>query len=274
MLRLRSRNNQSAERAMTSVRESRAAVRGFGSRIKPAKGYSHIFYLALNVLLPVLAYILVRIDFVAVAIFLIFLSKWRMFAVRPRYWITNLISNGIDIIVAISLVVFMASSTVVWWQLLWMFLYGGWLIWLKPRYDVLSVSAQAMIGQLLGLSLLYLKFGDSSITVLVAGTWLVTYLAARHYLTSFEEVHSALLAHIWAYFSASLAFILGHWLLFYGTIAQIIVILTTIGYGLAGLYYLDATERLPKNLQRQMLAIMGAILIIILIFSNWAGSTL
>ena len=39
----------------------------------------------------------------------------------------------------------------------------------KPRYDVLSVSAQAMIGQLLGLSLLYLKFGDSSIVALVAG---------------------------------------------------------------------------------------------------------
>jgi hypothetical protein len=216
----------------------------------------------------------VRIDFVAIAIFLIFLSKWRMFAVRPRYWVANLIANGVDIIVAVSLVVFMASTTAVWWQLFWTFLYGGWLIWLKPRYDVLSVSAQAMIGQLLGLSLLYLKFGDSSIIALVAGTWLVTYLAARHYLTSFEEVHSALLSHIWAYFSASLAFVLAHWLLFYGTVAQIIVILTTIGYALAALYYLDATERLPKTLQRQMLVIMGAILVVIVIFSNWTGSTL
>jgi hypothetical protein len=249
-------------------------VSGLRGRLKPARGFSHLLYLALNGLLPILAYILVRIDFVVIAIFLIFLSKWRMFAVRPRYWITNLISNGIDIMVAISLVVFMASTTVVWWQLFWTLMYGGWLIWLKPRYDVLSVSAQAMIGQLLGLSLLYIKFGDSSITVLVAGTWLVTYLAARHYLTSFEEVHSALLAHIWAYFSASLAFILAHWLLFYGSIAQIIVILTTIGYGLAGLYYLDATERLPRNLQRQMLGIMGAILIVIVLFSNWTGSTL
>lgn len=217
---------------------------------------------------------MVRIDFVAIAIFLILLSKWRMFAVRPRYWITNLISNGVDIMAAVSFVMFMASTSVVWWQLIWMVLYGAWLVWLKPRYDVLSVSAQAMIAQLLGLSLLYIKFGDSSIVALVAGTWLVTYLSARHYLTSFEETHSALLAHIWAYFSASLAFILAHWLLFYGTIAQIIVILTTIGYGLAALYYLDATERLPKTLQRQMLGIMLAILFIIVVFSNWAGSTL
>jgi len=249
-------------------------MRALPAKIKPSKGFSHIFYLGFNLLLPVLAYVLVRIDFVAIAIVLILLSKWRMFAVRPRYWIANLIGNGVDIMVAVSLVLFMASTTVVWWQLFWTVLYGGWLLWLKPRYDVLSVSGQAMVGQLLGLSLLYLKFGDSAIAWLVAGTWLVTYLSARHYLTSFEEPHSALLAHIWAYFSASLAFVLAHWLLFYGSIAQIIVILTTIGYGLAGLYYLDATERLTKLLRRQMTGIMLAILLIIIIFSNWTGTTL
>jgi hypothetical protein len=249
-------------------------MRALPARIKPSRGFSHIFYLGLNLLLPILAYVLVRIDFVSIAILLILLSKWRMFAVRPRYWMANLIGNGVDIMVAVSLVLFMATTSVVWWQLFWTALYGGWLLWLKPRYDVLSVSVQAMAGQLLGLSLLYLKFGDSSIVGLVAGTWLVTYLAARHYLTSFEEPHSALLAHIWAYFSASLAFILAHWLLFYGTIAQIIIILTTIGYGLAALSYPDATERLSGLLKRQMVGIMLAILLIIVVFSNWTGSTL
>src|SRR5438105_3414693 len=106
-------------RAINTLKQRREAVRGWRGRLKPTKGFSHIFYLALNGLLPVLAYILVRIDFVAVAIFLIFLSKWRMFAVRPRYWVTNLISNGVDVMVAISLVVFMASTTGVWWQLFW-----------------------------------------------------------------------------------------------------------------------------------------------------------
>jgi hypothetical protein len=249
-------------------------MRALPARIKPARGFSHIFYLTLNLLLPLLALILVRATFVPVAILLIVLSKWRMFAVRPRYWIANLIGNGVDIMVAVSLVLFMANTTSGWWQLLWTALYAGWLLWLKPRYDVLSVSAQAMIGQLLGLSLLYLKFGDSSITALVAGTWLVAYLSARHYLTSFEESHSALLAHIWAYFSASLAFVLAHWLLFYGSVAQIIVILTTIGYGMAALYYLDATEKLSTLLRRQMLGIMLAILLVIVVFSNWSGSTL
>jgi hypothetical protein len=101
----------------------------------------------------------------------------------------------------------------------------------------------------------------------------VAYIAARHFLTSFEEAHTALLAQVWAYFAASLAFILGHWLLFYGSIAQIIVFLTNIGYGLAALYYLDAKGRLTISLQRQLLAIMGAILFVVIILSDWAGST-
>jgi hypothetical protein len=244
------------------------------AKIKPVKGFSHLAHIGLTVLLPVLAYILVRIDFVGLAIVLILLSKWRMFAVRPRYWTVNLISSGVDIMVSVALVMFMANTSIIWWQVFWTISYIGWLVWLKPRSDVLSVSAQAMIGQLLGLSVLYLKFGDASLALLVLGTWGVTYLAARHFLTSFEESHTELLAHCWAYFGASLAFVLGHWLLFYGSVAQIIVFLTTIGYALAALYYLDAKERLTDILRRQLLGITLAILLIVIIFSDWTGTVL
>jgi hypothetical protein len=243
------------------------------SRIKPLKGFSHLAHIALLILLPLLAYILVRMTFVSLAVLLIFMSKWRMFAVRPRYWLTNLISNGVDIMVAVSLVLFMANSSVVWWQLFWATLYAVWLIWLKPKSDVLSVSIQAMVGQLLGLFLLYLKFGDNALLILVAGTWVVAYIATRHFLTSFDEPLTALVAHIWAFFGASLAFILGHWLLFYGTVPQIIVILTTVGYCLGALYYLDATDRLNILLQRQLLVIMAAVLLVVIVLSDWTGAT-
>lgn len=242
-------------------------------RIKPTQGFSHLAHTALNIVLPAAAYILVRIDFVAIAILLILLSKWRIFAVQARYWVANIISSGIDVIVAVALVLFMASTTSGWWQFIWAAVYAGWLVWLKPKSEVLYVSAQAMIGQILGLAVLFLKFGDSSLVVLVAGTWAVTYLAARHFLTSFEEAHTALLAHAWAYFSAALAFVLGHWLLFYGSIAQIIVFLTVIGYSIAAMYYLDAKEKLTPKLQRQLVGAMWAILIVVIIFSDWTGST-
>jgi hypothetical protein len=108
----------------------------------------------------------------------------------------------------------------------------------------------------------------------VAGTWLIAYLAARHFLTSFEEAHTALIAHVWGYFAASLAFILGHWMLFYGSVAQIILILTNIGYSLAAMYYLEAKGRLNLNLKRYLLTIMCAILVIIVVLSDWSGATI
>lgn len=243
------------------------------SKYKPIQGFSHLIHLGLNTVLPILAFILVRIDFVALAILLIILSKWRIFAVQPRYWLANIVSNGIDIIVGVSLVLFMANTSIAWWQLFWTGIYIAWLTKLKPKSDVLSVSAQAMIGQLLGLSVLYLKFGDTSLFVLVGATWLITYLSARHFFTSFEEPQSNLLSHLWALFSASLAFVLGHWLLFYGTIAQITVLLTTIGYGLAALYYLDASDRLTDSVRRQLMVFMFFILLIVIVLSDWKGRT-
>lgn len=246
------------------------------AKIKPVRGFSNLIHIGLRVLLPILAYILVRINLVPLAVILVILSKWRMFAVRPRYWLANIISNGIDITVGISFILFMANTSTEWWQLLWVALYAGWLVYLKPRYDVLSVSLQAMVGQLLGLSILYFKFGDvghGSLEWLVLATWAIAYLSARHFLTSFEEPYAALLAHIWGYFGASLAFILGHWLLFYGSIAQIIIIMTTIGYGLAALYYLDAHDRLTPVLQRQLVGLMLTILLIVLVLSDWTGAT-
>jgi hypothetical protein len=243
-------------------------------RIKPTKGYSHALHVGLTVLLPILAYVLVRIDFVSLAILLIFLSKWRMFAVRPRYWLANIVASGVDLMVSVAFVLFMANTSVQWWQLFWTAAFIGWTTFLKPRSDVLSVSGQAMLGQLLGLAVLYLKFGDTPLAVLVGGTWLVAYLSARHFLSSFEERHTALLAHSWAFFSAALAFILGHWLLFYGLVAQIIVILTTIGYAMAALYYLESNNRLTTRLRHQLLGIMIMILVLVVALSDWTGTTI
>lgn len=210
----------------------------------------------------------------SLAILLIFLSKWRMFAVKPRYWLANVVASGVDLIVSVALVLFMANTSSEWWQIFWVVLYGGWLIWLKPRSDVLSVSSQAMLGQLLGLAVLYLKFGDTSLAVLVGATWAITYLSARHFFSSFEERHVALLSHVWAYFSASLAFVLGHWLLFYSSVAQIIVLLTTVGYGLAALYYLNSSDRLTPSIRRQLVGVMSAIILIVVVLSDWTGSTI
>ena len=114
-------------------------------------------------MLPILAYVLVRIDFVGIAILLILLSKWRMFAVRPRYWVANLIGNGVDIMVAVSLVIFMATTTVVWWQLFWTVLSAGWLLSGLAAIGLLVTRRASMKSAPAGLHL-----GDPGVQVLDA----------------------------------------------------------------------------------------------------------
>lgn len=52
-------------------------------KFTPSRGFAHAFYFVYNALLPLLVFLLVRWTFIPLALSLILLSKWRMFAVRP-----------------------------------------------------------------------------------------------------------------------------------------------------------------------------------------------
>jgi hypothetical protein len=244
------------------------------ARIKPASGFSHFLHIVLTILLPILVFIFVRIDLVALAVAVILLSKWRMFAVKPRHWPANVRANGIDIIVGLSFLIFMTHSTTQSVQLLWTVLYGLWLVVLKPRSDLLNVSAQALIGQSVGVSALFLSFGQSPIWVVSGLAWAICYCGARHFFSSFDEPLTRFLSYSWGYFAAALTWILAHWLLFYGTVAQPTLLLSVIGFGLGGMYYLDKTDKLTVLLRRQLLFVMVAVIIIVLTFSDWGDKTI
>lgn len=232
-------------------------------------GFSHYVYIILSALLPLLVFILTRLRFVQLALLLILLSKWRIFAVRPRYWLTSIQSNAVDIIAGFSFVLFMAQTTSASWQLGWVASYAIWLAFIKPNSSTLYVSIQAMLGQVLGLVAVFLRFGNAPVYILVIAAWAICYLAARHFFTNFDDDHSSLYAHAWGYFAAALVWVLSHWLLFYGFIAQPALLLGVVGIGLGTLYYLDETDRLSSLLRRQFVFIMVAIIVVILVFSDW-----
>jgi hypothetical protein len=242
-------------------------------KIKPSQGYSHLLHLGLVVLLPIIIFIFVRLNngFIQVALVLILLSKWRMLAVRPRYWLANIEANAVDIIVGVSTLIFMVHTGSILLQLLWAALYAAWLIALKPSSNVLGETAQAVIGQVYGLMALFLEWPSAPLYGLVIGTGLICYISARHFFDSFDEPYTKLLAYVWAYFAAALTWILGHWLLFYGVIAQPTLFLTVIGFGFAALYYLDHYDRLTILLRWEFLSIMAVIIVIVLVFSNWGS---
>lgn len=244
-------------------------MRALTNKLKPAFGFSYYFHVLLKAMIPLLVLVFVRGHFEQVAIAVILLSKWRMFVVRPRYWATSIRSNAIDIIVGVAFTIFIAHTTSGPWQLLWAVLYGFWLIVLKPKSGVLAVSIQAFAGQSLGLMALFIGWPEAPLMGYVLTVWLITYLSARHFFTSFEEPYSSLYSTFWSYFSGALMWILGHWLLFYRDLAQPTLLLSVLGFSLAGIYYLDEKDRLSPLIRRQFIFIMVALIVVVLAFSDW-----
>lgn len=244
------------------------------AKLKPAEGFAKFVHLGLVLLLPIAVFVLVRMNFIQLALATVLLSKWRMFAVRPRYWPANIRANAVDIIVGVSILVLMVHGDTQLWQLALAGLYAVWLVAVKPATDSLTVSLQAMIGMLLGLLALFWGWGSAPLWGLVGVAGVICYLAARHFFDGFDENYSRLLAYIWGYFAAALTWVLGHWLLFYGPVAQPVLLLAVIGYGLAALYYLDHTNRLSHLLRQEFIYIMLFIVIFVLWFSNWGDKVI
>jgi hypothetical protein len=211
--------------------------------------------------LPAAVFILVRLNFVPIAAAVVVLSKWRMFAVRPRFWAANIRANSVDLMVGLSIVAFMDHSGSALVQFVWAALYTVWLLVVKPRSTLPWVTAQAFIGQLCALMALYLIWPEGPVFALTLLTGFFCFLAARHFLDIFDEPYARMLAYIWGYFGAALAWLLSHMLITYpnvdnGIVAQPVLFLSVIGYGLGILYYFDHFDKLSRFAKRQTVGII------------------
>lgn len=249
-------------------------VRVLVNKVRPGRGFSHLFHYVLVMLLPVLVYLFVRLDFNTIALLIILLSKWRMFAVRPRHWLAHVRTNAVDIIASLSFLTFMVNSNSMSMQLLWLVAYEIWVLYLKPGTTTLLVGLQALIAQFIGLTALFIAFQDVSISLYVIAVSAICYFCSRHFFTGFNEENASIYSWIWAFFGGSLAWLMGHWLLFYGPISQTAVFLSVIGYGLVTLYFLDETDRLSTLLRRQVLFVIIAVIIVMIAFSNWGDNVI
>lgn len=239
--------------------------------LKPASGISYFLHIGLLLLLPAAMFVLVRLNLAVPAAVIVVLSKWRMFAVRPRFWPANIRANAVDLMVGLSMVLFMTHTDSLPMQLLWALLYALWLTVIKPGTGMLLITVQAFIGQLVALSALYVAWADGPIYALTLLSGLFCFWSARHFFDAFDEPYARMLAYFWGYFGAALTWLLSHWLLFYGGVAMPTLLLGTLGYGIAVLYYLDHTDHLTTNLRRQFIFVMVAIVVVVLAFSDWGN---
>jgi hypothetical protein len=153
------------------------------------------------------------------ALILVLLSKWRVLAVRPRYWFAHVESNMVDMIVSVGIVVLIwlagqvAHGNAV--QIGLGLVYIGWLLFLKPRATRKAIAIQAAVAAALGtMALTGVSYEwPSSLVVLVI--WVIGYSTARHVLVSYSDTDTRLLSLIWAFVVAELGWLTYHWTIAY-----------------------------------------------------------
>lgn len=233
-----------------------------------------IMHVLLVIAQPIIAYVLVRLGFAWFAVLLILFSKWRMFAVKARHWPANFRANTVDIFAGLAFVLFMVLVGTQLLQVVWVLLYIVWLLLIKPKSSPLWVGIQALIAQTLSLVVVFLYWAEASTLFLMFLVWGVAYLSSRHFFTAFDESMARSTAYLWAFFAASITWLSGHWLIFYGPIAQPALLLSVLGYGLSSIYYLQHKDRLTPNVRRQFVGVMAIVVLIVIIFSDWSDKTI
>lgn len=151
---------------------------------------------------------------------LILLSKWRVLAVRPRFWFAHIQSNLVDLIVSMSLVVLLyaaggdgSGGMVV--QIALTILYVLWLLLLKPRTKRTLVVAQAAVAVFVGTIALYIVSFEWPSSIVVLCMWVIGYGAARHVLAAYSDSSVTLLSFVWGLIFAELGWLAYHWTIAY-----------------------------------------------------------
>ncbi len=178
---------------------------------------SEVAYVVLNIILAVALLVIVLVVNVPwPALGLVVLSKWRIFAVRSRYWAANVRANMVDVTVGISMVVFLYSASgSLTTQVLLTAAYIGWLLFIKPRSKRAYVAAQAAIGLVAGISAIVQISPALPSSAVVLMAWVVGYSATRHVLSVQHESHINFLSLLWGFVVAEIMWLSYHWTIGY-----------------------------------------------------------
>ena len=175
--------------------------------------WNELTYYTLNIGLASVLFILTQtIQSPFLAIVLVLLSKWRVLAVRPRFWWTNIQANMVDIIVGVSIVSLMYLPQLsVFMQAALAVIYALWLVVLKPKSGHKYMTAQAFAAVILGTMALYSSSHEWPVVIVVLAMYAIGYSAARHFLYSYEETQMVFLSAIWGLLLAELGWLAYYW---------------------------------------------------------------
>jgi len=240
---------------------------------------SELVYIVLNVGLAVaILAVVLAIESPLPAFALVLLSKWRVLAVRPRYWMAHIKANLVDIIVSLSYVVLLyAAGGAFFLQVGLSALFVVWLLFIKPRSKRTFIAIQAGTALFFGVTALMTVSYDWSSLPVVLGMWVIGYATGRHVLTSYEDPHSSFYSLVWGLVVAELGWLTYHWTFAYSIpgfggvkLAQAALIVLAIGFVVErayGSYHQHGTIK-SSDLTLPVLLSVSVILILVFFFNT------
>ena len=157
---------------------------------------SSILHILFNAVFATMVFLAINIGGqIEVALILILVSKWRIFAVRSRYWGVNILANLVDIVVGFGMVglIYLAGAIQgqlgFWTQIFITLLYAIWLIVIKPLSGKKAARIQSGISLFVGTwVVMAVAHNFSSIPFLVELLlFIIGYSSARHVLSTHKN---------------------------------------------------------------------------------------
>lgn len=246
---------------------------------------SEIVHALLNITLAAALFALVATGSWLLAISLVLVSKWRILAVRPRYWWANILANIVDLTVSLGTValLYLAGTSGQYglmMQAAVTALYALWLIALKPRSKQVWIKAQAIVGLLIGSwALLALAHAVPFALVLVV-MYIVAYGAARHVLISREEDQPSLLSMVFGLLVAEITWVVYHWTVAYGVDAmaefklpQGTIVIVLLAFLVERIYAVQSSGKSLRSIEiiAPLVFVVLIIAVLAFVFSSGAG---
>lgn len=216
------------------------------------------------------------------AYLLVILSKWRVFAVRPRFWIANLQTNLLDTLVGLSVVTLLWQNMGnITYQVLITGLFVAWLVFLKPRSKRFWVMLQGGVAQFVATMALFTIAHNLHVAVVTALGWLIGFVTAKHIVNVFNDEHEDVVISVsWGVIIAELSWLTYYWTIAYTPlkIPQISIVVTLLGYMALVvynyLYHRQDSRFIWRDLAMPILFSLAGIVIVLLFFNTFDPTSL
>ena len=219
----------------------------FLKNIKRRSFFHEFVYIVLNIILAVAILIIIRTTgSIVLAFTLVVLSKWRVLAVRPRFWWANIQADLVSLIINLGYVVFLyyignsslSDGYILVAQIFWTLMFIVWLLFIKSGAKRNQIVIQAGVALFMGTTAVFMVSYNWPASVVVLLMWAIGYASSRHVLSSYdEESHILFLSTVWGLVVAEISWLAYHWAIAYDVpavlgimIPQISIILPCLGF--------------------------------------------